>query len=290
MGGGQFPEAIHLSLFSLGKIGVTGFMFISGFYGIKFRLRNFCMMIFICLFYIMLLSLGRGIAHIPIFYYEWWFIESYLLVMVFAPAIDFMFQYVEKKQCLIIVGMLFYYSYIGRFLQFQNSHDFVMLLTVYVLARYMAINRDLRITKYLGSSLTLLGLTLLVMAVPVLMNILGFSFEWFRLWFQNNNILYLLLSASLVYWCDSHVIRVKTINWLTTGILAIYMLTDNSYVRKPLNYWLFSEILNFRGYLYVFLICFCCLLIDKVRQFIFDVIVVIIVKTKVKLLSRNTLE
>ena len=288
--GGQFPEAIHLSLFSLGKIGVTGFMFISGFYGIKFKLRNFCTMIFICLFYIMLLSSGRGLARIPICYSGWWFIESYLLVMLFAPAVDLMFQYVDKKHCIVIVGALFYYSYIGRFLQFQNSHDFMMLFTVYVLARYIAINRDLRITKYLGSSLTLLGLTLLVMAVPVLMNILGFSFKWFRLWFQNNNILYLLLSASVVYWCDSHVIRVKTINWLTTGILAIYMLTDNGYVRKPLNHWLFIEILNFRGYLYVFLISVCCLLIDKVRQFIFERVEIMIVKTKVKLLSRNTSE
>ena len=93
----------------------------------------------------MLLSKGRGVTQIPIPYSRWWFIESYLLVMLFAPAIDLMFKYVEKKQILIIVGALFYYSYVGRFLKFQNSHDFIMLLTVYVLARYMAINRELKI-------------------------------------------------------------------------------------------------------------------------------------------------
>lgn len=288
--GGQFPEAVHLSLFSLGKIGVTGFMFISGFYGIKFKPRSFFLLISICLFYVMLLSKGRGVTQIPIPYSRWWFIESYLLVMLFAPAIDLMFKYVEKKQILIIVGALFYYSYVGRFLKFQNSHDFIMLLTVYVLARYMAINRELKIIKYFGSSLMLLFLTFLVLVIPVSMNVLGFPFKWFCLWFQNNNLLYLLLSASLVYWCDSHVIRVKLINWMATGILAIYLLTDNNYVRKPLNHWLYCEILNFGGYLYVFLICIGCLLIDKVRQLIFDGIVVLIAKTKIKLLSKNVAE
>lgn len=245
-------------------------MFISGFYGIKFKLRSFILLISICLFYLILLSLGRGFVRIPVFYYEWWFIESYLLVMLFAPAIDLMFQYVEKKTALVIVGSLFYYSYVGRFLQTQNSHDFIMLMTVYVLARYMAINRELRMAKFVGSFYVLIGLIIIVLALPVVIHMFGFPFISFRLWFQNNNVLYLLLSASLVYWCDSHAIRVKAINWMSTGILAIYMLTDNSYVRKPLDHWLFGEILNYRGYLYVFLICIGCLLVDKARQILFE--------------------
>lgn len=288
--GGQFPDVFHLALFSLGKIGVTGFMFISGFYGIKFKYKSFFMLILICIFYVVLLSQGRGVTHIPIFYSDWWFVESYLLVMLFAPAIDFIFQNVEKKHSLVIVGALFYYSYVGRFLQFQNSHDFIMLMTVYILARYMAINGENRLTKYIGSFYVLFALLILVMALPVLMNIFGLSYNWFSLWFQNNNVLYLLLSASLVCWCNSHVIRIKVINWMTTGILAIYMLTDNSYVRKPLDHWLYNEILIYRGYLYVFIVCIGCLLIDKVRQFFFNGIEFLIIKTKAFILSKNAKE
>lgn len=241
-------------------------MFISGFFGIIFKIKSFFMLIFICFFYVILLSMGRGFAHLPLFYSDWWFIESYLFVMLFAPAIELSFQYLEKKT-LLIIGALFYYSYIGRFFQVQNSHDFIMLMIIYVLARFIAKN-SIRI-KYIGSFVVLISLLAIVLFTPVLLALAGLSYRYFCLWFQNNIVFYLLLSVSLVLFCKTHAIYSKTINWFSTGVLAIYLLTDNSFVRNPLDHYLFKKILSFDGYIYIILLCILCLLIDKIRHYMF---------------------
>lgn len=51
----------HLSMFSLGKIGVTGFIFISGYYGIRLRYKSLLTLVAICMFYSMGL-MGGGLV------------------------------------------------------------------------------------------------------------------------------------------------------------------------------------------------------------------------------------
>ena len=58
-----------------------------------------------------------------------------------------------------------------------------------------------------------------------------------------NNIVLLIFTASRVAVLDNKKTTNRYINYLATSTLVIYLLTDNSVVRKPLNTWLIKEIL-----------------------------------------------
>ena len=58
-----------------------------------------------------------------------------------------------------------------------------------------------------------------------------------------NNIVLLIFTASIVAVLDNKKTTNRYINYLATSTLVIYLLTDNSVVRKPLNTWLIKEIL-----------------------------------------------
>lgn len=58
-----------------------------------------------------------------------------------------------------------------------------------------------------------------------------------------NNIVLLIFTASIVAVLDNKKTTNRYINYPATSTLVIYLLTDNSVVRKPLNTWLIKEIL-----------------------------------------------
>lgn len=66
----------------------------------------------------------------------------------------------------------------------------------------------------------------------------------------------------------------KIINYFAASTLAIYILTDNAFVRMPLDTWLFKGIMEGGiGYMYVFIVALICLFIDKVREALFSIII-----------------
>ena len=66
----------------------------------------------------------------------------------------------------------------------------------------------------------------------------------------------------------------RIINYFAASTLAIYILTDNAFVRIPLDTWLFDGIMNGGiGYVYVFVAALVCLLIDKIRELLFSIII-----------------
>lgn len=194
-----------------------------------------------------------------------------------APFIDFGLKQLDRKTLLLVVAGLLYYSYVGRFLMRDNSHDTIMLLTIYVLARIVGIRQDsLRVVAYLKNKYVMTALLLMVMFVPVLLSATGMPFKLFQFWFQNNNILYFLLSASLELILSEKFFCSCLFNRLSGGIIAIYLITDNGRFRMPLNSWLYGEILQYRGYFYILVVCIGCLLVDQVRKLIFDLLLKVI--------------
>lgn len=137
--GTETGTMLHLFLFSLGKIGVTGFMFISGYYGIRANRHKVLDMILIPLFYlIVLMPIGNGSSKLLLLhpFDGWWFISAYLFIMFLAPLIETGIKNVSHTTFRNIVLALLSYTYFARAISSPNSHDVVLLLTIYVAARY----------------------------------------------------------------------------------------------------------------------------------------------------------
>ena len=141
--GGDWTTAYQLSLFALGKMGVTGFVFISGLYGIKMTKQRWVNLLVMCITYFTVLSIIFGntkdLVNVIHAWDKWWFISSYLLICLLAPLIELGFEKLSKRSMQFIVAGLFIYTYVGHFLSMSNDHDIVILLTIFVIARYISI-------------------------------------------------------------------------------------------------------------------------------------------------------
>ena len=133
----------QLSLYALSRLGVTGFMFISGYYGIKMNAIRLYKLISMLIFYYIATSLLfhndinggilKGIVHV---WDSWWFIASYFMICIISPAVNEGLARLTKKQFQYVVIGIIAYTYIGHFIIGMDSHDTDLLLSVYIVARY----------------------------------------------------------------------------------------------------------------------------------------------------------
>lgn len=177
---------------------------------------------------------------------------------------------------LLLLGM-FYYTYVMRFFDKANSHDIILLLSVYMGARYLRL-----FPKSKLSSLSLrwgaISLVLLLIAPVAIMQI-GWKTDMLMPYFvQNNNILLFFASYWLIYQCEKHVFYNKYINRLASGSLAIYLVTDYRDVRYILDSWLLPNLLRGYGLFLIAGVCFAILFFDLFRGWIFDRIFIILKK------------
>lgn len=92
---------------SIGNIGVSCFILISGYFGIKFKLQRFIQLAFLTTLYAVVVYLfqkgfvvDRGIvkALLVVPLYDNWFVSCYLLLTLFAPYLNDFVQNLSKIQ------------------------------------------------------------------------------------------------------------------------------------------------------------------------------------------------
>lgn len=140
--GKDWTTAPHLVMFNIGKIGVTGFMFISGYYGIRINKNKIIHLLAITTTYAVVLDAIYGFTlHSAIndlhAFDLWWFVKDYLFVCLLSPFIEMGIKNVSRHTFqMVIVGVAFV-SYFAHLISFDNSHDLTMLLSIYLIARYL---------------------------------------------------------------------------------------------------------------------------------------------------------
>lgn len=270
----------HLFLFSLGKIGVTGFMFISGYYGIRTNRNRILDMIIIPLFYlIVLMPIGKGCGKLLLLhpFDGWWFISAYVFIMLLAPIIETGIKNISSTTFRNVVFALLVYTYFAKAISSPNSRDVVLLLTIYLAARYF----KLECCKYLHGGgriiVRCVGIfaLLLFTICPVIASNLGLPLKFFDIFVQNNNPLLLIITGWLVYEADTHRFSNRFLNSLLRSTIAIYIITDAGNVRQILTTTLLPKVMEgFVGYVDILLICLGCLLIDQIRLAIFQIVII----------------
>ncbi len=268
--------APHLALFSLGKIGVTGFMFISGYYGIHATRGKAVDLILTTLFYLLVLTpIGGGFGKLLYLhpFDGWWFVSAYLFIMCLAPIIEAGIKAVPRQTFRNIVIAMLAYTYIAQALWPANSHDAAFLLTVYLAASYFKLHLRVKICKRGGvRRLRTVGACslLLLLLVPILASMAHLPMKVLDMFEQNNNPLLLVISCWLVYEADTHSFSSAPLNRLLQSTLAIYLITDAINVRPILTQALLPEVMRGTGFAYMFVICIACLLADQIRIIIFN--------------------
>lgn len=142
-------------LHSIGKLGVPIFVFISGYYGIKFKKDRLLELIFIAFFYTILSSIiSLSLYDFPITKYifsflnQWWFLTAYIFLYVLADGINFILEKTSKKQMLLIIIIFYYISLSDIIIQSANIGGLYLMITMYISSRWIKIYYIDIIKKY----------------------------------------------------------------------------------------------------------------------------------------------
>lgn len=139
-------------------IGVDLFVLISGFYGIKPKLKSIvnlytCLLFFYCGSYLIdcirpgvSFNIKNLLQQILVFSRENWFINCYLFLMLLSPALNSFMNNVNKKYAsiylLIFLTCSFYFGCLWdhKYFMFNQGYSVIMMVLVYLVGRYMKLH------------------------------------------------------------------------------------------------------------------------------------------------------
>lgn len=276
---GQGGHDNHLGIDRICGCGVVGFMFISGYYGMKCSVKRISRLLGIAL-YCNFIVAGLGVLSEPsvsywdVFLYNWthgsgwWFLWGYLIVMLLSPLIEAAFSTRRLdfvvSVCILVFGWQFATAvpFLRNVIPVPNGFgglSFVMLLGIYVFARACSCFEWLR---HLPRRTAMLAFAISAVFVAI-----GFS--------QYSSPAALLLGASafsIALSFERTPLYVgKVCRCLVPSLFSVYLIHTNiqgfELISRMEDY--FFDTLNIQGggYLLVICIVFCAgIIIDLPRR------------------------
>lgn len=268
-GGNSLPLII---IHALGMIGVPVFIFISGYYGVKFRWDRLKDILSQCVLYTLVFYLISCIF-LPLFQIRilllqvfglsgMWFVYCYVILYILSDGINAVLEKFDFKSFTIIVFIIIYIS-IGKWIGKENGCNLFTMLEYYIIARYAKRFAD-RYKKYIKWTIVP---SIIFFVIPICYGYCSGHYSLIRPYiFCYYNPMLILIAMSLVIAADDYKTRNRMINYVANSVLAVYMLHENCYTPK-----LFNPLLHFENFnslnalLVVFTIFTIAICIDKIR-------------------------
>lgn len=226
---------------NIGNIGVSCFILISGYYGLKFKSFRFVQLILLTTFYslftfflnhgwVLNLSTLKAAFVIPL--YSNWFITCYLFLMWLSPYIDIFIVNCEEKKFKKLLMILFigfsliptalntpYYTVVTH-----GGKCLVYMLFVYMTGRYIRVRekKEKKETNRKKVSFSFITLALLACAANYMVGQL-FGRDCF-IYFLDCSPFIFVMSILTFYYFKSYTFYSQTINYIASSVLAIYLL------------------------------------------------------------------
>lgn len=275
-------------------IAVNCFIFISGYYGIKFKLKSLVSFIFQGIFY----SVGAYIIYnlllspenfslvdlvkrfLPLTYPLWWFLNAFVGVYILSPFINKGIEALKAYQAGALILILLYlscsYPITGNNFYGGGGYGLFTMLLIYIIARYCG-----KYIPYIKRAIPIhICIYLLTFTLVMGGVLLGKEdFAW-RLMSYNSPLV--ILGAVFFFYCFKKLkLKSRIINKiapLTFGVYLIHETPDNRFILKNIiqqvNNAIDNPILMFIALIAVAIIVFLiCAGIEKIRQLICDPII-----------------
>lgn len=290
-------DANHIARFSfqaLSIVGVNLFVLISGFFGIKLKIKGVLNLLwqvifiaFICVFIRFLMASIGGDNFV--FDKNWlfpitntvWFVPSYIMLMVFSPILN---SYVEK----ITTKRLFFYTlglyalsyywsslWVGTIAGF-DGYSWGWFVILYLSGQII---RRLKDEKRLPSRvimlLSYLSLTVFVVVIAFVQNYVPIGRS--LMWVYNSPLVYTSSICLFAYFCQLQIAYNKIINWLAASAFAVLLFHMSLFK----TYQGICSIIydNYNGIVciavslgFIIVLYLIVTLLDQPRRFIFDFI------------------
>ncbi len=239
---GFLHSVVTLELNSLAIVCVNCFILISGYFGIRWKLRSFASLLFQMLFWAVAgvviaellamsqltepVSLGAAVKSLGSWYQGRWFVSAYIFLYVLSPIIN---AFVEKcsanelgKYILLFYLFSTIYGYICRSMEFATGLSAVSLVGIYLIGAYLR-KSDLKILKcdkWLDMA-AYLGIGALMVLISIILRHMGIS----KSIYGYLNPMVIVMSVCLFQFFRKLEIRQnKVINWFAAGSFAAFLL------------------------------------------------------------------
>lgn len=175
---------IQLGLTNLVALGVTGFILISGFYGVKMKIGRIISLWIQTSFYALLSAvlikifwggyIFKNLIDAPLSLFDggWWFVTDYLILMLLSPFLNAGIEKIDKKTLGIVIVVLSFIMYGAEWFHAKNSTmPLLLFFNTYLIGRYVRLYPIQWLEKN-RFVILILGLTLLV-AEPIVLHVIG---------------------------------------------------------------------------------------------------------------------
>lgn len=262
------------------------FVIISGWYGIKPKVKSIANIVFQVVFYGIILFLivsiikgsaqWKGLRDALLLSDSLWFIKSYFLLYILSPVLNAFVEKSDKRQFQIVLISFFLFQSIWGWMNFAEEFNYglsvVFFIFMYLLARYMRLypNKITETSKIV--CIVVYCLSALVVAA------LLFVKHYYGILPMTEHMLMsyvcpfmVLCSVSLFLFFSKIHIKSKVINWISASCLSVYLIHANSLVAPFYRSLAGKEYLDRNYLLFVAIIIgffLCCVAVDQIRRLI----------------------
>ena len=216
----------------IGNTGVSCFVLISGYFGVKYNTHKFLYLVIMSSIYsVLVVYLNDGIcpkelikAFLIIPRYKLWFIVCYLFLMLLSPYLNQLADTHEKKDfsrliaimtiLLCVIPTVFAEAAWSSVILHQGGKNLTYFLFLYLLGRYIKKYYDNNYSRIKLYSIHLLS-SIVIAVVAIFTDILLVD---------DCSIFILVSSLALFFFFKSFCFHSRLINYISSSVLAIYVL------------------------------------------------------------------
>lgn len=238
---------------------VNCFILISGYFSIKPTWQRFYRILFAMLFYTI------GLTTIPyiitgnyksaifsclfVSHSPYWFMIDYLLLMMFAPMLNKVYEKKTKYSSLIIVSLLIISCYLGFIWQnpfYYNGYTLIQFILMYCIGRYIR-NNNFSLNSIYSIIIWIACAAITTGIMYILWHSGRDNLAWRMTYY--NNPLTIIAAIAIFLWFKNLKFQNKYINFAAQSSLAIYLVQSadtpwhhiynyihNTYLSLPTNY------------------------------------------------------
>lgn len=298
-------------LIVLGKIGVNGYILITGYYMIKSKMtinkliklagQVWFYSIMSCILFMTIIEPENSIGIktiirtiFPIIFSNYWFATIYIIVLILSPFFNDYLKSISKKQyfCLLCICLTFW-SIIPTITTAQlGCSELIWFITMYLIAGYIRLHCNINSIKRKRHLMGfLIGLAILILSVCILI----FTGEVLKLEKLSNLSTYLgRYNSILLVWISIEMFLVfismrvrnnKYINYISSACFGVYLIHENEFVRHYLWHNIFQNSVYYKkpyfvlyALITILLIYVVCTIIDIIRQYTVEPIWILLIK------------
>lgn len=272
---------IQLGLTNLTSVGVTGFILISGYYGVKLKISRilslwiqtttYALISALVIYIIWRGSFIKRTIDAPLMLFDgcWWFVTDYLILMLLSPFLNAGLNILNKRQLLLVILVISFIMYGAEWFHAKDaSMPLLLFFNTYLVGRYIKLY-PVNFLKQFKYPIFIIGLSLLIVE-PMILHAIGLDGKM-KFVSGNFNVLVLITDISLLQICLSQQKMGKG-NFLTRNVLAIYLVHESEFGRRILHDNIFYDgrTIDFVFILsVVVIVVVASVLIEEVRRYLF---------------------